>query len=66
MKQIDIKRATYRIVHETPAHITYGVWANGGKCGDLTVRQEEKVAFETLLNQGGFLLMSPFAPLYRR
>jgi len=53
-KQLDIVRATFRVVHSTPGHATYGVWINGGKCGDLVVRQSERVAFEIMLTRGGF------------
>lgn len=58
-RQVDILTATFRILHETPGHCTYGVWINGGKCGDLTVRVSERVAFETLMKNGGFDLRSP-------
>jgi hypothetical protein len=50
----DIRSASFRILYITPAHITYGVWINGGKCGDLTVRQEEHVSFEIMMRRGGF------------
>ena len=53
-KQIDIRSASFRAVHSTPGHVTYGVWVNGGKCGDLVVRQEERVAFEQMMQRGGF------------
>lgn len=53
-KQIDLRSASFRVLHDTPGHATYGVWVNGGKCGDLTVRQEERVAFEIMMERGGF------------
>jgi hypothetical protein len=52
--QIDIRTASFRILHDTPGHATYGVWVNGGKCGDLTVRQTERVAFEEMMRRGGW------------
>lgn len=55
-KQVDI-RGSFRILDETPGHVTYGVWANGGKCGNLVVRQEERVAFQIMMDRGGFKLM---------
>lgn len=53
-KQIDIRSASFRMIRSTPGHATYGVWVNGGKCGDLVVRQEERVAFEEMMQRGGF------------
>lgn len=53
-KQVDIKSFTYRQVYETPGHVTYGFWINGGKCGELTVRQEEKAGFLVYMRRGGF------------
>lgn len=47
--QVDIRRATFREVHRSPGHVTFGVWVNGGKCGDLVVRVEEEVAFRQLM-----------------
>jgi hypothetical protein len=58
MRQEDIRRATFRVLHETPGHVTFGVWVNGGKCGDLTVRQTERVAFAQMMIVGGFALMT--------
>ena len=55
-KQVDIRSASFRVMRETPGHVTYGVWVNGGKCGDLTVRQEECVAFVTMMERAGFQL----------
>jgi hypothetical protein len=55
-RQIDIRTASFRVVHETPGHVTYGVWVNGGKCGDLVVRQEEDTAFRLMMVRGGFEL----------
>lgn len=55
-KQVDIKTSSFRIVHETPGHVTYGIWINGGKAGDLTVRQNERVAFTHMLTRAGFQL----------
>ncbi len=49
-KQVEI-RTSYRLTHATPGHQTYGVWVNGGKAGDLTVRNEESVAFVALLEE---------------
>jgi len=57
-KQVDIRTASFRVMHETPGHVTYGVWANGAKCGDLVVRQEERVAFQAMMERGGFELRS--------
>lgn len=54
-KQVDIRTASYRLMHETPGHATYGVWVNGGKCGNLVVRQSERVAFEHMMVRGGFV-----------
>lgn len=54
LRQIDIRSASFRVVSDTPGHATYGVWVNGGKCGDLTVRQEERVAFELMMERAGF------------
>lgn len=53
-KQVDIRSASYRILDDTPGHVRYGVWVNGGKCGDLTLRQEERVAFEEMMRRAGF------------
>ena len=53
-KQIDIRTASFRAVHATPGHVTYGVWVNGGKCGDLVVRVNECTAFEIMLRRAGF------------
>lgn len=60
-KQVDIRTASFRVMHDTPGHATYGVWVNGGKCGDLTVRQEERVAFEEMMLRAGFLFSGLFA-----
>lgn len=54
-KQIDVARATFRVMHETPGHFTYGFWVNGGKCGELTVRADERIAFEQMMQRGGFV-----------
>lgn len=54
-KQVDIRRASFRIIWKTPAHVTYAVWINGGKAGDLTLRVEERVAFEQKLVAAGFI-----------
>lgn len=53
-KQIDIKRATFRVVHESPGHTIFGVWVNGGKSGDLTVGNNEVVAFREMMSRAGF------------
>ena len=55
-KQVDLHSASFRVLHETPGHVTYGVWVNGGKSGDLVVRQEERVAFQIMMERGGFEL----------
>ena len=52
-KQVDV-RGSFRILHETPGHVTYGVWVNGGKCGDLVVRQNEHLSFQIMMVRGGF------------
>ena len=52
-KQVEV-RGSYRILHETPGHTTYGVWINGGKSGDLTVRREEHAGFTALMSRAGF------------
>jgi hypothetical protein len=54
-KQVDIRSASYRVLDETPGHVRYGVWINGGKCGDLTVGQSERVGFEEMMARGGFV-----------
>lgn len=54
-KQVDI-RGSFRVLHETPGHATYGVWVNGGKSGDLVVRQEERIAFQSMMERAGFEL----------
>lgn len=54
-KQVEIRSASYRVLDETPGHVRYGVWINGGKCGDLTVRQEEVAGFEGMMRRGGFV-----------
>ena len=53
-KQIDIKTASFRLVEQSPGHSRYGVWVNGGKCGDLMLRNSEVIAFETMMTRGGF------------
>lgn len=50
--------ASFRPLRETPGHITYGVWFNGGKCGDLVLRQNEARAFEEAMQRAGFFLAS--------
>jgi hypothetical protein len=52
--QIEARTASFRVLHETPGHVIYGVWLNGGKCGDLTVRQSERVVFQIMMKRGGF------------
>lgn len=47
-----------RVEHETPAHITVGVFAgkrpgNRGKCGTLTMTPEEWAELQDLLIEGG-------------
>lgn len=53
-KQVDIRSASFRVVQATPGHITYGVWVNGGKSGNLVVRVEESVGFEIMMKRAGF------------
>lgn len=48
--------ATFRIMHESPGHVTYGFWLNGGKCGDLIVRVAERDFFVKLMERGGWRL----------
>lgn len=50
----DIRSASFRIVHASPGHITYGVWINGAKCGDLVVRLAERLGFEIMMENAGF------------
>jgi hypothetical protein len=54
MSNGDIVTSSFRRMSETPGHVTYGVWVNGGKCGDLVVRQSEASAFEMMMRRGGF------------
>ena len=61
-KQVDIRTASYRVLDDTPGHVTYGVWVNGGKCGDLTVRQEERAAFQIMMERGGFTYLGDIGP----
>lgn len=49
-----IRTASFRVIRSTPGHATYGVWVNGGKCGDLVVRHGEREAFEVMMQHGGF------------
>lgn len=53
-KQIDITRATFRMLKISPGHVTYGIWINGGKSGELVVSVSEVHALETMLLRGGF------------
>lgn len=53
-QQVDIRRATYRVMHQGPGHTTYGFWVNGGKAGELTVRNEEVVGFQQLISHWTF------------
>jgi hypothetical protein len=48
VRQVDI-RTSWREVSRTPGHVTFGVWVNGGKAGDLCVRLEEEVAIKMRL-----------------
>jgi hypothetical protein len=50
-------RSLFKLLYETPGHATYGVWINGGKAGDLTVRQEERTDFQVAMECGGFELV---------
>lgn len=52
-----IQSSSFRLMRSTPGHATYGVWVNGGKCGDLVVRQDEREAFEAMMQQGGFAFL---------
>ena len=61
-KQVDIRTASYRVLDDTPGHVRYGVWVNGGKCGDLTVRQEERAAFQIMMERGGFTYLGDIGP----
>ena len=61
-KQVDIRSASYRVLDDTPGHVRYGVWVNGGKCGDLTLRQEEHVAFEEMRDRAGFRFDPALSP----
>ena len=64
-KQVDIRSASYRVLDDTPGHVRYGVWVNGGKCGDLVVRQEERVGFMEMMGRAGFRFdpsLSPYFP----
>lgn len=56
MKQIDISTATFRVMHESPGHVTYGFWVNGAKCGDLVVGVEQRNSFENYMTRGGWRL----------
>jgi hypothetical protein len=51
-----IKKATMRSLCITPGHCTYGIWINGGKCGDLTLRVEEMLGFERMMRDAGFTI----------
>ena len=64
-KQVDIRSASYRVLDSTPGHVRYGVWVNGGKFGNLTVRQEERVGFQEMMDRAGFRFdpdASPYFP----
>lgn len=54
-KQVDIHRITLRVLNDGPGYVTYGVWINGDKSGDLVVRQEERVGFEQMMARAGFV-----------
>ena len=54
-QQVDIMSASFRLLHSTPGHSTYGVWINGGKCGDLTVRVGEQAGLVQKLKLAGFV-----------
>ncbi len=60
-QQIDIASSSFRLLHTSPGHYTYGVWVNGGKCGDLVVRISEVVAFEQRMRAAHFTHMAPHA-----
>lgn len=55
-KAVDVITSSFRRIRETPGHVTYGVWVNGGKCGDLVLRQSEAGAFEERMQRAGFFL----------
>lgn len=57
-KQVDV-RGSFRVMHETPGHVTYGVWVNGGKAGELVVRQSERAGFALMMDRGGFVQHRP-------
>lgn len=58
-RQRDIKKATYRMITQTPAHIVYGFWINGAKIGELTIGQEEHIAFSQMMRRAGFSYVIP-------
>ena len=49
-----VTRITYRLLRDTPGHATFGIWINGAKSGDLTVRQNERASFERWMQWAGF------------
>jgi len=53
IEQIEIKRATYRCTHASPGHLTFGVWINGGKSGELVVGLSEERAFHQMMERAG-------------
>lgn len=61
--QEDIKTASHRVVNRTPGHVTFGVWVDGGKAGDLVVGVEHEIAMRHLLTSGGFLPSENNKPL---
>lgn len=57
-KNISIQKASFHLLYDTPGHSTFGIWVNGGKCGDLTVRREEATALRERLLLAGFIDLS--------
>lgn len=49
-----IQSLSFRCMRETPVHVTYGIWVNGWKSGDLIIRQNERESFEQRLILAGF------------
>jgi len=47
-----IKRVVYRITHDSPAHVTFHMWVNGGRISDsdgMVLRKGEFDEFMMLL-----------------
>ena len=56
-RNLDIRTSSFRVVHKTPSHTTFGIWINGAKSGDLVARNEEADALRLKLKRGGFTEM---------